>query len=67
MKHISKDFKCGCGCGQRLRIIHYFTKQVHLIDFGILQPKETRPKVGIVLRSDEKGFKEFIKFINKKK
>ena len=57
-----KDFSCDCGCDQKLRIVKDTLGKLTLLDIGILQGKEKRPKVGIVLRSDGK-LKEFKKFI----
>ena len=60
------DFKCSCGCGQKLRVSYFTWKDGYVIDFGIMQPKEKKPKVGVVLRSDEKdSLKEFLRVLPK--
>lgn len=59
-----KDFKCSCACGRRLRIVPMAWKNGKLLDIGILERGERRPKIGVVLRSDEKNsLKEFMKFL----
>jgi hypothetical protein len=59
-------FKCDCGCGQKLKVIYHSWKNGSVIDFGIMQPKEKRPKVGIVLRSDGKNnLKKLLNFLQK--
>lgn len=68
MKDLKKDFKCSCGCGQRVRVI--FTawgKNGQMVDISILQPKQKQSDFGVVLRSDEKhSLTDFIKFLTPK-
>lgn len=67
MKNKYKDFKCSCACGVRLRILPICWKNGKALDIGIMKRGERRPKIGVVLRSDEKeSLIEFLKFINKK-
>ena len=58
LNSMKKDFKCSCGCGQRLRIV---LESKTLLDIGIMQGREKRPKIGVVLQG--KDLKEFLKFI----
>ena len=60
IKTTKYDFKCDCGCGQRLRIIRMTWKDKCIFDIGIMRLKEKRPKVGVVLRSDG-NLKKFLK------
>jgi len=61
------DFKCSCGCGQKIRIIYLVWKNGVALDIGWMKHREKRPKVGVVLRSDEKdSYKEFMKFLKNK-
>ena len=63
-----KDFECSCGCGQRLRVVYICFKNGYVLDFGILKPRQKKPRVGVVLRSDEKhSLKEFYAFLPKVK
>ena len=65
MKEKLKDFKCSCGCGQKLRVLYIVWKNGYLLDIGIIKDKERRPKIGVVLRSDEVELGKFIKFLPK--
>lgn len=61
MKDKYKDFKCSCACGTRVRILFSDWKNGKLLDIGIMQGREKRPKIGVVLQG--KDLKEFLKFI----
>ena len=59
-----KDFKCSCACGQKIRVVFHAYIKGQVVDISILQPKQKKPKFGVVLRSDEKNsLKEFKKFL----
>ena len=62
-KEKNKDFKCACGCGVRLRVLYICWKNGTSLDVGLMKHGERKPKLGVVLRSDEPGYKEFIKFL----
>ena len=60
-KSKSLDLYCNCACGQKIRVIKDRLGRLEMIDIGFMKYKEKRPKVGIVLRSDNlKKFKKFI-------
>lgn len=60
-----KDFKCDCGCGQKIRVVYLAWRNGYVIDLGFMKDKEKRPKIGIVLRSDGKLW-DFVKSLPKK-
>lgn len=49
-----KDFKCDCGCDQKIRVAYHGWKNGYIIDLGFIRGKEKLPKIGIVLESDGK-------------
>ena len=58
------DFKCSCACGRRLRIVPLTWKNGKALDIGIMERGERKPKIGVVLRTDEKNsLKEFLEFL----
>ena len=66
MKTKSRDFRCDCGCGQKLRIVYLEYKNYRSLDFGVMESREKRPKVGVVLRNEDKNnFKKILDFLLK--
>ena len=64
MRQQTKDFKCDCGCGQKVRFVLLAFKNGVVLDIGYMKKREKNPKVGIVLRTDgNKDYQKLLKFL----
>ena len=60
-----KDFKCDCGCGQKLRICHFpLSDKEDIVDVSVLYGRQKKPKYGVVLKG--KNAKKVIQYLSRK-
>ena len=66
MRQQTKDFKCECGCGQKVRFVLLAFKNGVSLDIGYMKKREKTQKseFGIVLRTDgNKDYQKLLKFL----